>query len=241
MINPLLDMNRFWSDDELIEDNIELKTLTKIKSILKAGDIIITEPAHFSRLRFVDWIAKGSRVVQNTRWGHTALYDGQGKLFEARVDVLIGQGKQYDGIISRDLGEVLVDQNFLIVRPLVQEQVKINAINRMKELSDKKHIRYDKLRFVQGGLDILGIRKLKVRNFEEVRRIICSEAVAKAYWDWLKFVEDRHYSQILPIHIINSDKVQHVAIVDRNNEGQVDVNMLYTLPKCSNMTSSQTG
>jgi hypothetical protein len=227
MFNALLDINRFWNTNETIEDDIELKTIIKIKSILKAGDIIITEPAHFSRRKVIDWVAKGSRVVQNTRWGHTALYDGKGNLFEARVDVLIGQCKQYDGIVSRDLGDIIIDQNFLIVRPIVEEQVKINAINRMNELLDKKHIRYDKFRFVQGGLDILGIRKLRVRNFEEGRRIICSEAVAKAYWDWLKFVDDRHYSQILPIHIINSSKVQHIAIVDRNTKGKVNVSMVY--------------
>lgn len=225
MINPLLDISKIWSVNEILDD-VELNTIIQIKNILKAGDILITEPARFSKLRIKDWVAKGSRVVQNTRWGHTALYDGQGNLFEARVDVLIGQGKQYDGIIARDLTEIIIDQNFLIVRPLVEEEIKINAIKKMKELLNKKHIKYDKLRFVQGGLDVLGIRRLSVRNFEERRKIICSEAVAKAYWDWLRFVEDRHYSQILPIHIVNSNKVQHIAIVDRNDEGKVDINLL---------------
>jgi hypothetical protein len=226
MINPLLDINKIWGASEILENDVELRTIIQIKDILKAGDILITEPAHYSKLKVKDWVAKGARVVQNTRWGHTALYDGQGSLFEARVDVLIGQGKEYDGIIARDLTEIIIEQNFLIVRPLVEEQIKINAIKRMKELLNKKHIKYDKLRFVQGGLDVLGIRKLRARNFEERRRIICSEAVAKAYWEWLRFADDRHYSQILPVHIINSNKVQHIAIVDRNTEGKVDVSLL---------------
>jgi hypothetical protein len=42
--------------------------LHQLKAIMMAGDIIVTEPAHYSKFRLKDWIARGSRVLQNSRW-----------------------------------------------------------------------------------------------------------------------------------------------------------------------------
>jgi hypothetical protein len=193
---------------------------------MMAGDIIVTEPAHYSKFSLKDWIARGSRAVQNTRWGHTGMYDGDGMILEARVDVLIGHGKKYDGITSKRLDECILEQNFLIVRPKVPEIVRYCAVDSMRTLLEKKYIKYDKLRFIASGLDLMGIKSMKARDFEECCRVICSEAIAGAYSEWLDFIDGRHYSQILPTHILNSDNVEHIAIVDRDTDGNIRISIL---------------
>jgi hypothetical protein len=154
------------------------------------------------------------------------MYDGDGTILEARVDVLIGHGKKYDGITSKSLDEYILEQNFLIVRPKVPEIVRYCAVDRMRTLLHKKYIKYDKLRFIASGLDLMGIRSMRARDFEESCRVICSEAVARAYSGWLDFVDGRHYSQVLPIHILNSANVEHIAIVDRDAYGNIRVSTL---------------
>jgi hypothetical protein len=208
--------------DQISERNNSLtynSILNELKSFMKAGDIIIAEPARYSNLRLKDWVARGSRVVQNTRWGHTGLYDGNDLILEARVDVLFGKGKKFDGMTCRTLKEYIAEQNFLIVRPIADDKVKHLAVERMKALLNNDHLKYDKFRFIEGGLDIMGIRHMKARNCEEQSRIICSEAIAFAYQGWIDFINGRHCSQILPTHILYSKKVKHIAIVDRDKSG----------------------
>jgi hypothetical protein len=204
-----------------IDDSYRNGIIKKVKSVLETGDIIIAEPDHYSNFRLKDWVARGSRVVQNTRWGHTGLYDGCDNILEARVDVLFGRGKKYDGLTTRSLGEYIKEQNFLVARPLVDMEIKKYAVEKMKELLDKRYIKYDKMRFIEGGLDLMGLRSMKARDCEEESRIICSEAVAKAYFEWLRFANGRHYSQILPTHILNSSMVKHICIVDRDETGRI--------------------
>lgn len=203
----------------------EHRMVEKIKGILKAGDILITEPSCYSKLNITDWIAKVSRFVQHTRWGHTSLYDGNDSIIEAKVDVLIGKGKKFDGVITRLLSDYIKEQNFIIVRPIVRDETRYMAVGKMKELMNMDNLRYDKFRFLEGGLDLLGIRTMKSRDSEESGRIICSEAIAKAYWGRLKFVDARHYSQILPTHILNSSRVSHIAVVDRDSLGKLRLSM----------------
>lgn len=208
----------FLKDDSMITG--------EIKGILKTGDILIAEPAHYSNIKITHWLAKCSRFLQHTRWGHTGIYDGHGKVLEARVDVLIGRGKEYDGVISRSLENFIKEQNFIIVRPIVGDEGKLQAVERMYKMLKMDYLRYDKFRFIQGGLDILGVRAMKARNIEESGRLICSEAIARAYDGWVKFVDGRHYSQILPVHILNSNRVHPIAVMDRDGAGKLQLSLI---------------
>jgi hypothetical protein len=223
-ITPAIYRYTFRPDKRSAKINEEV--IKQVRSILKAGDIIIAEPAHYSNLSLKDWVARGSRKVQNTRCGHTGLYDGCDTILEARVDSLIGPGKKFDGMTSRNLGEYINEQNFLIARPLTTDEAKSCAVVRMRELLKNGYLKYDKIRFIEGGLDLMGIKLMRARDCEERSKIICSEAVAKAYSGLLSFAGERHYSQVLPTHILNSKMVIHVAVVERDRSGNIVIRMI---------------
>lgn len=187
----------------------------KLINILELGDILVAEPATYSKLKITDWVARFSRFIQNTRWGHTCLYDGEGNIIEAKVDVIFGSGKEFDGVSIRTLKSFIEDQNFLVLRPSIDKGLKKEAVERMKKFVDKDYIKYDKLRFIQGGFDILGIRQMKKRDYEIKNRIICSEVIAIAYDNNIDFYNGRHYSQILPAHIARSKNLKKILLVDR--------------------------
>ena len=225
-MNTIAPQNKQQYYSRKLNDN-NIEKIQEVMELLKPGDIIVAEPAHYSKFRLKDWVARGSRVIQNTRWGHTGLYDGNGIVLEARVDVLIGPGKLFDGMTCRSMDKYIIEQNFLIARPIACEQAKYDAIEKMREFLGKGYIKYDKFRFFVGGLDLMGIKFMGKRDFEESHRAICSEVIAKAYVDSVDFVKGRHYSQILPTHILYSNMVEHIAVVERNKFGEIRIRKLY--------------
>lgn len=175
------------------------KRVDELKAKLKPGDLINTNPRKW---RGFGRIYKPvSAIAQGTRFGHTALYDGDGHVIESRTST----------VIRRPIEDLVRCNQVVAVSP-----AGVSLRDRMRAVAwMKKNVGKDAMRVTIGGLVRHGLKPTVMsskheRRRQELDRALCSSLIANAYAK-VPFNEKRRIADTRPSDILHSDKVKIVG------------------------------
>lgn len=176
---------------------------TTTPSALRPGDILLTSPR--KRDGWVDRVyGELSRRVQGTRYGHAALYVGDGRVIDARM---------VHGVKERALSSVLRNNDVVAVTPNVTERQRERAIDYARRTLGT---RYSFATLMRAGLPGRGERS-RLTARERLQRAtsagICSGLVANAY-DTIHFSPAPH-QLTRPGEILKARRVQLLGKLKR--------------------------
>ncbi len=169
---------------------------------LRPGDIINTSPRKLRDI--VSQVYKPiSNLVQGTRYGHSAIYVGNGKIIEARIG---------EGVTEKPLAAAAAGNKMVAVRV---RQATSDARRRAVAYA-RRNLGKD---FSVGGLVTGGLAPTAVAGVisdgkrkarEKLDAFFCSQLVANA-WHKVPFHADRGIGFTRPVDILKSEHVEHVA------------------------------
>lgn len=173
----------------------------RLKRRLKPGDIINTNPRS---PRGPDRVFKGlSKFVQGTRFGHSALYDGQGHVIEARGHT----------VIRRPLHDLARCNELVAVSPKnVTREDRNRAVTWMR-----RHVGKDAFKVTLPALAVHGLKPTPLaraheRARQELDRVLCSSLIANAYAK-IPFHPERAIADTRPVDLLKSEHVDVVGKV----------------------------
>jgi hypothetical protein len=176
-------------------------SVAELRAKLRPGDIVNTDPR---ALRGPGRVFKGiSRVVQGTRFGHSALYAGQGQVIESRGHT----------VVKRPLSDLARCNRLVAVSPK-----NVSPEDRQRAVAFlNKNVGNDALRVTLGGLVAHGLKPtLLSRAHEGARqqldRALCSSLIANAYAK-LPFNPKRRIADTRPVDLLKSEHVKVVGTV----------------------------
>jgi len=170
----------------------------QMRKKMRPGDILNTAPRRLSGI--VDNVYKPiSRAVQNTDFGHSAIYEGRGQVIEARAGAPVRRMSLYD---------VAHKHRFRILR--------LKGVTTKERHEALKHVRkqIDKP-FSISALAVGGLKPTFMSGDHERRRqrlndIFCSSMIANAY-PRQAFNEKRQISDTRPSDILKSRLVKRIG------------------------------
>lgn len=182
--------------------NADSRLLARVKAIqkiMRPGDIVTTDPRQpvFHRKIFKAL----SKQIQKSRFGHSAMYVGDGNVVESR-DVTV---------VKRPLLDVARCNDFLVHR--------VDASKAQRDAAAawvKKHIGNDKLRVTVRSLLRRGVLPTAIAGEHEQERVkkmdqaICSSLIANAY-PKVPFNKQRAIMNTRPSDIIGSEHVRLIG------------------------------
>lgn len=178
-----------------------MERVRKIQGRLKPGDIINTSPrrpaTHMRAFKAI------SRRVQNTDFGHSAMYVGDGYVVDARNRT----------VLRRPLSDLLRCNAAVVTRPRVDASERQAAANWAS-----KQVGNDAYKIALPGLISRGLKptvmsgKHEGERQKKITRALCSSLIANAYAK-VPFNEKRRIADTRPVDILHSDKVKVVGKV----------------------------
>lgn len=173
---------------------------------LRPGDILLTSPR-----RDVGWIDRAynemSRRVQGTRFGHAALYVGDGRVVDARF---------LHGVKERSLGRVLRENHVVAAQPRVSDRQRERAVAFARSLVGAPYAAHQ---LARAALPNRAERqRLQGGAVERLRRqgVICSGLVAHAY-DSIRFSQAAHHL-VRPAEILQAKRVAVLGRLKREKK-----------------------
>lgn len=169
------------------------KSVADLKKVLLPGDILLTravKPTLMSRV---------VSAVQGSGYGHSALYAGNGKVIDTRLE----------GVRETTLDEVHKEwgggRDVRAYRPKATDEERKNAVTTARSFLG---VPYDK----KGALRLLlpAAKNDHKGPTDHKDAILCSQLIVQAY-PHLNFAEGKHRDHVLPVDIANSPLTKRVG------------------------------
>lgn len=198
-----------WHLDQTLPEGIKTadvdiaSRVRALKAKLRPGDIINTNPrvVGFGNEDFDPVFKPVSILAQGTRFGHSAFYEGQGNVIEARAGM---------GVFRRPLAALAAKHQLVAVRPEAGADERRDAITYMRQQLGKK---FSETALVLRGLKPDFLSRVHVPGRKDIDdRRFCSNLIANAYHR-IPFNRERAIEDTRPVDILDSPRTQVVGQV----------------------------
>jgi hypothetical protein len=187
-----------WGDKPGRDVIDQVASLTKR---MKPGDIITTDPRRPVRHHRI--FKALSKTVQGSRFGHNAMYVGDGNVVDVRDN----------GVISRHLLDLARCNQFMVHRPKVPEADRMRAAKWMKDNIGNRALNVTVGNLVVHGAKPTVLSSKHEGKRQELDRAICSAVIANAY-SKVPFNANRRIADTRPSDILRSKHVKRIGVVN---------------------------
>ena len=200
------------NEEEMQRARLPIYNPTEAKQkIMKPGDIMLTRYRNPGKGVMENTLDNLSDFVQNSKYRHSALYVGDGKYVEYQ-GYDSPKHKLKRGVQKYDLKDMVKEKDFIIVRPKVDDEQKINAINyALGEIGKKKYSK-------NPTIDYIKLVAAPSSKWSKIKRndpeTTCGNFVQKSY-NKTNFIDHKNKNpkHILPVELFASDKTKAIGVV----------------------------